>query len=73
MTDITGKSLVAGAWVMPAGDEFQSFNPATQESFNSFRSSGADEVAAAVVFLAGDDAAAINGQAINVCGGRLIA
>ena len=32
-----------------------------------------DEVASLVAFLASDAAAAINGQAINVCGGRLIA
>jgi NAD(P)-dependent dehydrogenase (short-subunit alcohol dehydrogenase family) len=32
-----------------------------------------EEIAALVVFLAGDGAAAINGQCINVCGGRLLA
>ena len=30
-----------------------------------------DEVAATIVFLAGQDAAAVNGQAITVCGGEL--
>ena len=31
-----------------------------------------EEIAAAVVFLAGEAAGAINGQLINVCGGRVI-
>ena len=48
MKDITGRSLVAGEWVSPSGQEFTSFNPATSESFNAFRSCGAEEVAAAL-------------------------
>ncbi len=32
-----------------------------------------EEIAALVAFLAGDGASAINGQCINVCGGRLLA
>ena len=34
---ITGRSFVAGQWLEPAGDVFQSFNPRTGEAFNHFR------------------------------------
>ena len=47
MSDITGKSFVAGEWVSPAGKSFQSFNPYTQESFNEFTSCGAEEISSA--------------------------
>ena len=48
MVDITGKSYIAGEWVAPAGDAFQSFNPYTKEAFNHFTTCGAAEVAQAV-------------------------
>lgn len=48
MTNITGKSYIAGQWVDPAGKAFQSFNPYTGEAFNSFNSCEADEVDAAL-------------------------
>jgi len=44
MTEITGKSLIAGQWSMPGGESFQSFNPTSGKSFNSFRSCGKKEV-----------------------------
>lgn len=44
MTSISGQSLVAGEWLMPAGAEFKSFNPYTGEYFNSFRSCGDEEI-----------------------------
>lgn len=48
MTTISGKSLIAGRWVEPAGPQFQSFNPYTGESFNAYRSCGAKEVGTAM-------------------------
>ena len=44
MTDITGKSLIAGTWVTPGGKEFHSFNPYTKSTFNSFTSCGREEI-----------------------------
>ncbi|MEJ2384237.1 MAG: aldehyde dehydrogenase (NADP(+)) [Xanthomonadales bacterium] len=37
MSNITGKSLVAGQWVAPDGRVFPSFNPYTGTPFNAFR------------------------------------
>lgn len=48
MTDISGRSLVAGEWVTPSGVAFQSFNPYTSTPFNSFTSCGREEVDAAL-------------------------
>ncbi len=48
MTTISGNSFIGGQWVEPAGPEFQSFNPYTGESFNTFRSCGAREVGMAL-------------------------
>ena len=48
MTKTTGKSYVAGEWVMPAGERFSSFNPYKKKHFNEFRSCGPAEVEAAV-------------------------
>ena len=36
MSNITGKSLVAGQWVAPDGRVFPSFNPYTGTPFNAF-------------------------------------
>lgn len=44
MTTISGKSLINGQWIEPAGATFQSFNPYTGDSFNLFHSCGAQEV-----------------------------
>ena len=44
MTEASGKSLVAGHWVMPEGAVFHSVNPRTGTSFNTFRSCGSREV-----------------------------
>jgi alpha-ketoglutaric semialdehyde dehydrogenase len=48
MTDITGKSLIAGTWVTPGGTEFHSFNPYTKSTFNSFTSCGGAEIETAM-------------------------
>ncbi len=48
MTDITGKSLIAGTWVTPGGTEFHSFNPYTKSAFNSFTSCGGAEIETAM-------------------------
>ncbi|MEE4217620.1 MAG: aldehyde dehydrogenase (NADP(+)) [Xanthomonadales bacterium] len=52
MTEITGKSLISGRWLMPGGDRFQSFNPYSGERFNSFRGCGKIEVDAALAAAA---------------------
>jgi NADP-dependent aldehyde dehydrogenase len=44
MINITGQSYIAGLWVSPEGETFQSFNPYTSESMYSFASCGADEL-----------------------------
>ena len=44
MTDITGHSYIAGNWVAPEGETFQSFNPYTKEHMHSFSSCGAVEI-----------------------------
>jgi len=44
MIEITGRSYIAGQWVNPAGDTFQSFNPYNKESMYSFASCGSDEI-----------------------------
>lgn len=48
MTETTGKSLIAGKWVMPAGERFRSFNPRTSEFFNEFAGCGRAETEAAL-------------------------
>lgn len=64
---ITGKSLLAGQWVEPAGKTFRSFNPYTGESFNAFRSCGPAEVDAALA------AASAAYSQIQQAGGKAIA
>ena len=44
MIEITGQSYIAGNWITPAGDTFQSFNPCNKESMYSFTSCGPDEI-----------------------------
>ncbi|MGA9574199.1 MAG: aldehyde dehydrogenase (NADP(+)) [Lysobacterales bacterium] len=44
MIEITGKSFVAGQWVRPRGESFQSFNPYTQASMYNFTTCGAEEI-----------------------------
>ncbi|HEY5774478.1 MAG TPA: aldehyde dehydrogenase (NADP(+)) [Xanthomonadales bacterium] len=44
MTDITGKSYIAGNWVTPGGTVFQSFNPYSKTSMYGFSSCGAAEI-----------------------------
>ena len=44
MIKITGQSLIAGNWIAPKGEDFQSFNPYTRESMHGFASCGADEI-----------------------------
>ena len=48
MVDITGKSYIAGEWVSPAGEAFQSFNPYTKESSGNFTTCGQAEIEKAV-------------------------
>jgi len=44
MISITGQSFIAGQWVTPEGENFQSFNPYEKTSMYAFSSSGAVEV-----------------------------
>lgn len=44
MIEITGQSFIAGTWVKPAGESFQSFNPYNMESMYNFASCGSDEI-----------------------------
>ena len=44
MIEITGQSFIAGRWVRPNGDVFQSFNPYQRVSMYSFASCGATEI-----------------------------
>lgn len=44
MIEITGRSYIAGKWIDPAGDTFQSFNPYKKEAMHSFASCGPDEI-----------------------------
>jgi NADP-dependent aldehyde dehydrogenase len=52
MKEITGRSLVAGKWLMPTGAEFKSFNPYSGEHFNAFRSCGNAEIGQATTAAA---------------------
>ena len=47
MLEITGRSYIAGDWVSPRGETFQSFNPYKKESMYSFTSCGSSEIALA--------------------------
>jgi NADP-dependent aldehyde dehydrogenase len=44
MIEITGKSYIAGKWVNPGGESFQSFNPYSMESMYNFTSCGHAEI-----------------------------
>ena len=44
MIEITGQSYIAGNWITPAGDTFESFNPYNKESMYSFASCGPNEI-----------------------------
>ena len=44
MIDISGQSYIAGNWVSPAGEAFQSFNPYKNDTMFSFASCGKQEV-----------------------------
>lgn len=44
MIETTGKSYIAGKWITPAGETFQSFNPYANESMNSFATCGKAEI-----------------------------
>lgn len=44
MIDISGQSYIAGDWVSPRGETFQSYNPYKNESMYSFTSCGKHEV-----------------------------
>ncbi len=44
MNEITGKSYIAGKWITPEGEEFQSFNPYTKESMYNFTTCGKTEI-----------------------------
>jgi len=44
MIEITGQSYIAGNWVAPGGESFQSFNPYNKESMYHFTSCGTDEI-----------------------------
>jgi NADP-dependent aldehyde dehydrogenase len=48
MIEITGQSYVAGEWVKPSGEKFQSFNPYNKETMYEFSSCGVTEVERAV-------------------------
>ncbi len=43
MIQITGRSYIAGRWLNPTGETFQSFNPYSRTSMYSFASCGPDE------------------------------
>jgi alpha-ketoglutaric semialdehyde dehydrogenase len=53
MIEITGQSSIAGQWVTPRGQTFQSFNPYTQTHMYQFSSCGDDDIEQATL-AAGD-------------------
>jgi len=44
MIEINGQSCIAGNWITPPGETFQSFNPYSKESMYSFASCGSSEI-----------------------------
>jgi alpha-ketoglutaric semialdehyde dehydrogenase len=44
MIEITGKSYIAGSWVIPKGKVFQSFNPYSKTPMYNFSSCGSGEI-----------------------------
>lgn len=44
MIEIAGQSYIAGNWITPAGEAFQSFNPYNKQSMYSFATCGPDEI-----------------------------
>ena len=67
MIEITGQSYIAGNWIVPQGESFQSFNPYTKKHTHRFSSCGIHEIdqAAKAAELAFQQYRNLDGKAIG--------